>query len=130
LIGWLIDYGRSVFVKVQVRCWPSAMLPLQSPISATSKFPLGSVIVTSNLPGCSVTRTPFPKADSQGKVGIGPVDGEITCNSHTSGIWWDSRFLGWFCPEAYNENTSCNSGGIFCCPHVFGVSAYSKCKLG
>jgi hypothetical protein len=34
------------------------------------------------------------------------------------------------CLEADNENISCNSRSIFCCSFVFGISAYSKCKLG
>jgi hypothetical protein len=65
--SWLIDYAScSVFVKVQVRCWPSAMVPSQLP--ATSALKPGPILSTvKNSPGCSVTRTPFPIASSQSK---------------------------------------------------------------
>ena len=42
----------------------------------------------------------------------------------------DSGFLGWVRIKTDNENTSCNSRSVFYCSSVFGVPAYSECKLG
>jgi hypothetical protein len=53
----------SVFVIVQVRCWPAAIVPLQSPLKEGSKNGPGAPCPSSkwnSSPGCSVKRTPFP----------------------------------------------------------------------
>jgi hypothetical protein len=62
-----------VFVIVQVRCWPSAMVPKQSPLASTIKIGPPELNTSPNptkncSPGCSVTTTPFPIADWHGKV--------------------------------------------------------------
>ncbi len=63
----LVDYvPGSVFVIVQVRCWPAAIVPSQSLLRVTSKIVPGIFCSSSTAkvsPGCSVKRTPFPTAD-------------------------------------------------------------------
>jgi hypothetical protein len=58
----MVDYASpSVFVIVQVRCWPSAMVPKQSPLLRTSKKGPPGLNTSRNptencSPGCSVRR--------------------------------------------------------------------------
>jgi hypothetical protein len=59
-------------MTVQVRCWPAAMLPKQSPLSITLKTdPPASMSPTAKGPGCNVTRAPFPIAEPHGMNIVG-----------------------------------------------------------
>jgi hypothetical protein len=41
----LTNYGaRSLFVTVQVRCWPAAITPLQSPVKVTHYYCPGKLV--------------------------------------------------------------------------------------
>ena len=82
----LADYGVcTVFVIVQVRCWPAAMVHPQLPTKSALKSALRpSFNTTLKAPGCSVTRAPFPIANSHWKVCGEPVDSEITVMSQMS----------------------------------------------
>jgi hypothetical protein len=78
----LADYGVcTVFVIVQVRCWPAAIVASsQSPSKVTTKN--GGALMPSNtinLPGCSVTRTPSPIANSHSKVCV--MNGLVRCSA-------------------------------------------------
>jgi len=56
--------GISVFIIVQVTCWPAAIvLGPQSPLVETVKPPEMASNTVKESPGCSVKRTPFPIAD-------------------------------------------------------------------
>jgi hypothetical protein len=61
--------GISVFIIVQVTCWPSAIvLGPQSPLVETANVLGGMASSTwKESPGCSVKRTPFPIAELHGK---------------------------------------------------------------
>jgi hypothetical protein len=77
-----VDYAsRSVFVIVQVKCWPAAIVTSsQSPSKVTTKN--GGALMPSNtinLPGCSVTRTPSPIANSHSKVCV--MNGLVRCSA-------------------------------------------------
>jgi len=62
----LADYGVcTVFVIVQVRCWPAAIVRPQLPTKSALKSALRpSFNTTLKAPGCIVTRAPFPIANS------------------------------------------------------------------